>query len=100
MVNFVTRKAVFVAYPLGNDFTFVYWYLIRFTGASPFNNSGIDISTYAMASLKKEHFDSTREGLPANWLSENPNLHLALDNAIDQGVLFCNMLIANQNRSA
>ena len=29
------RKPVFVAYPAGFDFLFVYWYLIRFTGKSP-----------------------------------------------------------------
>lgn len=45
------RKPVFVAYPAGFDFTFVYRYLIRFTGHSPFSHSALDIKTYAMASL-------------------------------------------------
>ena len=32
-------KPVFVAYPAGFDFLFVYWYLIRFVGESPFSHS-------------------------------------------------------------
>src|SRR6185436_5544248 len=34
-------RPVFVAYPLGYDFTFVYWYLMRFAGESPFGHNGI-----------------------------------------------------------
>ncbi len=45
-------KPVFVAYPAGFDFTFVYWYLIRFTGHSPSSHSALDIKTYPMARLK------------------------------------------------
>src|SRR5438270_12497149 len=30
-------KPVFVAYPAGFDFMFVYWYLIRFAARSPFS---------------------------------------------------------------
>src|SRR5947209_8140321 len=32
-------RPVFVAYPAGFDFLFVYWYLIRFAGESPFSFS-------------------------------------------------------------
>jgi hypothetical protein len=37
-------KPVFVGYPAGFDFLFVYWYLIRFTGESPFSFSAVDIN--------------------------------------------------------
>src|SRR5262245_4099310 len=40
-------KPVFVGYPAAYDFLFVYWYLIRFTGESPFSHSALDIKTYA-----------------------------------------------------
>ena len=46
-------KPVFVAYPAAYDFLFVYWYLIRFAGESPFSHSALDIKTYAMALLGK-----------------------------------------------
>jgi len=55
-------KPVFVAYPAAFDFLFVYWYLIRFTGESPFSHSALDIKTYAMALLKGERFDLWRLG--------------------------------------
>src|SRR5687767_10330847 len=35
-----TGRPILVAYPLGFDWMFLYWYLIRFTGASPFGHSG------------------------------------------------------------
>src|SRR5688572_4029748 len=45
-------KPVFVGYPVAFDFMFVYWYLIRFTGQSPFSHSALDMKTLAMALLK------------------------------------------------
>ena len=42
-------KPVFVGYPAAYDFMFVYWYLIRFAGESPFSHSALDIKSYAMA---------------------------------------------------
>src|SRR5262245_10019399 len=44
-------RPVFVAYPAGFDFLFVYWYLMRFVGQSPFSFSALDVKTYAMAIL-------------------------------------------------
>jgi len=85
-------KPVFVAYPAAFDFMFMYWYLIRFTGESPFSHSALDIKTYAMALLKKNYRDSTKQHMPKHWFDERPHTHLALDDAIEQGALFCNML--------
>jgi hypothetical protein len=59
-------KPVFVGYPAGFDFLFVYWYLIRFAGESPFSFSALDIKTYAMALLKKDYRKSTKGGMPKN----------------------------------
>lgn len=84
-------KPVFVAYPAAFDFMFVYWYLIRFTGKSPFSHSALDIKTLAMALLKIGYRDSTKRRMPRHWFDEKPHTHLALDDAIEQGALFCNM---------
>ena len=46
---------------------FVYWYLIRFTGESPFSHSALDIKTFAMALLKKDYRDSTKRQMPKKW---------------------------------
>jgi hypothetical protein len=88
-------KPVFVGYPAGFDFLFVYWYLIRFTGESPFSFSALDIKTYAMALLKGDYRNSTKRGMPKHWFDPHPHTHIALDDAIEQGALFCNMLAEN-----
>lgn len=91
-------RPVFVAYPAGFDFLFVYWYLIRFTGASPFSHSALDIKSYAMAMLKMGYRDSTKRNMPRKWFDALPHNHVALDDAIEQGALFCNMLQQNLAR--
>ena len=85
-------KPVFVAYPATYDFLFVYWYLIRFTGESPFSHAGLDIKTLAMALLRKPFRDCTKRNMPKRWFDPAPHTHVALDDAIEQGALFCNML--------
>jgi len=85
-------KPVFVAYPAGFDFLFVYWYLMRFVGESPFSHSALDIKTFAMAVMKTGYRDSTKRNMPKGWFDALPHSHVALDDAIEQGALFCNML--------
>jgi hypothetical protein len=85
-------KPVFVAYPAAYDFMFVYWYLIRFTGESPFSHSALDIKTLAMALLGRGYRDATKKNMPRRWFDDLPHTHVALDDAIGQGAMFCNML--------
>jgi hypothetical protein len=87
-----------VGYPASYDFMFVYWYLIRFTGKSPFSHSALDIKSYAMAVLKLPYRESVKRNMPARWFPEAPHTHVALDDAIEQGALFCNMLRENTGR--
>lgn len=88
---------VFVGYPAGFDFLFIYWYLIQFTGNSPFSFSAIDIKTFAMATLGSDYRQSTKKNMPKVWFDKGlPHTHKALDDAIEQGALFCNMLAANK----
>lgn len=93
-------KPVFVGFPAGFDFLFVYWYLIRFTGQSPFSFSALDGKTYAMALLKTDYRGSVKRNYPKHWLrAENQKLkhtHVAVEDAVEQGRIFCNMLAANR----
>jgi hypothetical protein len=89
-------RPVFVAYPAGFDFLFVYWYLIRFAGESPFSFSALDVKTYAMALMRSEYRDAVKRNMPRHWFDDFPHTHVALDDAIEQGALFCNMLAENQ----
>lgn len=88
----LSGKPVFVAYPAGFDFTFVYWYLIQFAGESPFSFSALDIKTLAMTALSKDYRQATKRNMPKRWFGESKHTHIALDDAIEQGELFCNIL--------
>lgn len=91
-------KPVFVGYPAAYDFLFVYWYLMRFAGESPFSYSALDIKTYAMVLLGKPYRQSTKRNMPRRWFDDLPHSHVALDDAIEQGALFCNMLAESRAR--
>ncbi|GFO57466.1 hypothetical protein GMSM_44730 [Geomonas sp. Red276] len=85
-------KPVFVGYPAAFDFMFMYWYLIRFVGHSPFSFAALDIKTLAMALLRTEFRKAAKKNMPKRWFDAAPHSHVALDDAIEQGLLFCNML--------
>jgi hypothetical protein len=95
-IKSLAGKPVFVAYPAGFDFLFVHWYLMRFVGESPFSHSALDIKSFAMAVLKTNFRESTKKNMPKQWFDPLPHTHIALDDAIEQGALFCNMLAANR----
>jgi DNA polymerase III alpha subunit (gram-positive type) len=93
-VKHLPGKPVFVGYPAGFDFLFVYWYLIKFTGESPFSFSALDIKSYAAALLNLPYRDATKKTFPKRWWDQvkTKHSHVALDDAIEQGQLFCAML--------
>ncbi|MFD1369337.1 3'-5' exonuclease family protein [Actinoplanes sichuanensis] len=90
-------RPVFVGYPAAFDFMFVYWYLIRFTGTSPFSHSALDMKSYAMALLGTDFRATVKRTMPRSWFEESPHTHVALDDAIEQGNLFCAMLATNRS---
>jgi DNA polymerase III alpha subunit (gram-positive type) len=92
-------RPVFVGYPAAFDYMFVCWYLNRFTGKNPFSHSALDIKTYAMAILKMDYRDTVKRSMPRRWFDDLPHTHKALDDAIEQGALFCNMLRENTSSS-
>ncbi len=85
-------KPVFVGYPAAYDFMFVYWYLMRFCGESPFSHAALDIKTFAMCLLGSKYRDASKQRMPRRWFDDRPHTHVALDDALGQGALFCNML--------
>lgn len=86
-------RAAFVAYPAGFDFLYIYWYLIRFVGKSPFSFSAIDVKTFAMAVLKTSYHKSSKRQMPKAWFKGQPkHTHIAEDDARGQGMLFIAML--------
>lgn len=87
-------QPVFVGYPAGFDFTWTYWYLIKFVGKSPFSFSGIDIKTYAMAILGCDYRTVNKRTMGRFKEPDLKHTHVAVDDAIEQGYLFLNLLKA------
>lgn len=92
-VSWVTQTArgsqpVAIAYPAGFDFMFLYWYLVRFTGGSPFSFSAVDIKTYVMARTGRPYRRCGKRSWPARWRGDEPHTHRAVDDAIEQGRQF------------
>jgi hypothetical protein len=88
------HRPVLVAYPVAFDWAFLYWYFERFAkGGSPFGHSScLDIRTQYQA-LAGTVFDrSGKAAMPAFLLPNAPHTHNALDDAIEQGELFANLL--------
>lgn len=91
-LNGLPAKPVFVGYPAGFDFLFVYWYIRRFGLESPYSFSALDIKTYVAAVLKKPFRESTKRNMPKRWFPKAKHTHIAIDDAIEQGELFMNIL--------
>jgi hypothetical protein len=90
------ESPVAVCYPAGFDFTFVYWYLCRFIrgGNKVLGFSCIDMKSFAMAQLRRTHFKSTtKASFKKSWTAkEKPHSHVAVEDAVEQGVMFMRML--------
>ena len=74
---------------------FITYYLYRFAGESPFSYFALDIQSYAMALMKTDFHEVSKSSMPKPWFDDLPYTHVALDDAVSQGALFCNMLAEN-----
>lgn len=96
-VKALPGRPVFVGFPASWDFMWVYWYLVRFTGERPFREHAIDVRSYAMGMRKVSFHETTRTYLPKRWFDAGlPHTHVALDDALEQGAMFCNMMAENR----
>ncbi|HRX90848.1 MAG TPA: hypothetical protein P5528_15515 [Steroidobacteraceae bacterium] len=92
-------KPVFVGYPASFDFMFICWYLFRFAGENPFSFAALDIKTFAMALMNCDYRQATKQSMPETWKVALPHTHVALDDALEQGQIFCNMLAERARRA-
>ncbi len=82
--------------PSGFDFTFMYYYFVRFLGVSPIGFASLDLRSYAMAVMKRQYRQVGKRQYPSAWIDADlPHTHVALDDAIEQGCIFINMIRAN-----
>ena len=86
-------QPVMCGYPASYDWTFLYWYLIRFTGASPFGHSGcLDMKTLYATKARLPLRAVAKGTMPRELLSRRRHTHHALDDAIEQAELFANLM--------
>jgi hypothetical protein len=85
-------RPIFVAYPLGFDWLFTYWYLVQFAGSSPFGHSGhLDMKSIFATKARVPVRNVGKRSMPKHLLSTRAHTHNALDDAIEQAELFCNL---------
>lgn len=86
------RRAVLVAYPAAFDWSFIHWYFSSFLGSSPFGHGTcIDIRSLYIGAAASTYGRSSKEHMAPELLPTSPHTHNALDDAIEQGELFCNL---------
>lgn len=86
------RRPVLVAYPVAFDWSFLYWYFMAFAGRSPFGHAScLDIRTLYQARSRTVYDRAGKQHMPSHLRSSRPHTHNALDDAIEQGELFCNI---------
>ena len=87
-------RPVLVAYPLGFDWMFLYWYFVEFSATgSPFGfSSFLDMKTMYAVKADVPVGAATKRQMPRSLLSSRRHTHHALDDAIEQAELFCNLV--------
>lgn len=96
-LNTFDSDVVFTAHPISFDYTFVSWYLWRFTGKNPFRRSNylatFDISSFIAGKYDKPLGQSIRQELPM-WMQQGmpEHTHNALDDARGYAAILRNIL--------
>ncbi|MFE1441604.1 exonuclease [Streptomyces sp. NPDC058739] len=86
-------QPVMCGYPASYDWTFLYWYLIRFTGRSPFGHSGcMDMKTLFATKAGLPLRAVVKGTMPRELLSRRRHTHHAQDDAVEQAELFANLM--------
>ncbi|MFD9353556.1 3'-5' exoribonuclease domain-containing protein [Streptomyces sp. NPDC060031] len=87
-------QPVMCGYPASFDWTFLYWYLMRFGGDSPFGHSGcLDMKTLYATKAGVPLRAAVKGRMPRELLSRRPHTHHALDDAIEQADLMSNLML-------
>ena len=86
-------RPVFVAYPVSFDWTWLYWYFIRFSAfGSPFDYSRcFDIKTAFAVKASIPISEAGRSKINSSLRSNRTHTHNALDDAIEQAEIFANV---------
>lgn len=86
-------RPVLVAYPLSFDWTWLYWYFVRFSAdGSPFEHSRcFDIKTAFAVKARLPVAEAGKSRLMSSLKSKRAHTHHALDDAKEQAEIFANV---------
>jgi hypothetical protein len=89
-------KPQFIAYPATFDHPFIHHYLVRFCGDNPMGFAGFDVRSYFAGMRGKSLMKSKKSDMPKRWLPKDmSHTHIAVEDAIEQGLIFTNMMREN-----
>jgi hypothetical protein len=96
------HRPVLVAYPVAFDWLFLHWYFETYAQRSPFGHgSCLDIRSVYVGASGATFSGSSKTQIPDALKPSAAHTHHALDDAIEQGQLFLNILeLALQRRNA
>ncbi len=69
-------------------------------GSAFISRTYCDMRTLSMALMNTTWQRSTKRHMPKAWFDPFPHNHVALDDAIEQGAMFCNMLAELRRRGS
>lgn len=92
------REPVLVAYPLSFDWSWLYWYFVRFSAnGSPFSYSRcFDVKTAFALKAGVPIAAAGRSKVAAHLRSDRHHTHHAVDDAIEQAEIFANLFEWNR----
>ena len=87
-------RPVLVAYPVSFDWTWMYWYFVRYSkDGSPFDHSGcFDIKTGYAVKAGTTISSSSRSNMDPALRPARHHTHHALEDAIEQAEIFANLM--------
>lgn len=86
------HKPIFVAFNAPFDWMFVHTYFIRYLGRNPFGHKALDIKAFYMGLSGQPWENTTGSRLHRLFRQADGLTHNALQDALDQAILFENML--------
>lgn len=90
--QFNGAKAVFVAAPVGFDFSFYLYYAHRFVGDTVFGHRALDMRSWAAGAVNQPYLSPNHGVTIDDWKTSLPHTHVAIDDAREQAAIFGNML--------
>jgi DNA polymerase III epsilon subunit-like protein len=94
-VTLSNHRPIFVAFNAPFDWMFVNEYFHRYLGHNPFGHSALDIKAYYMGAQGVAWGETGFEDVTSHYAINHPLTHNALQDALDQAVLFRKMIEKN-----